>query len=138
MRYLIDTNILVYLLSGHYKISREVQHIFDNYENRIYVSSESIKEILCLFHERRVQSKTWKYAEDIFNIVEKDLGIVISYVKKEHLLTLATLLPAKNHNDHCDHIIIAHAITERIPLVSSDRAFEAYREQKLDFIYNKR
>jgi PIN domain nuclease of toxin-antitoxin system len=35
-------------------------------------------------------------------------------------------------------MIIAQAITEGLPLVSSDRKFEHYRKQSLDFIFNPR
>jgi PIN domain nuclease of toxin-antitoxin system len=33
-----------------------------------------------------------------------------------------------------DHIIISHAITERLPLISSDLKFPFYRKQGLDLI----
>ncbi|HBK32640.1 MAG TPA: PIN domain nuclease, partial [Porphyromonadaceae bacterium] len=42
------------------------------------------------------------------------------------------------HNDPADRLIIAQAITEKMPLISSDHKFELYREYHLDFIYNKR
>ena len=45
---------------------------------------------------------------------------------------------AHGHNDPSDHIIISHAITERLPLISSDRRFEFYRKQGLDFVFNKK
>lgn len=38
------------------------------------------------------------------------------------------------HNDPSDHIIISHAITERISILSSDRKFAFYRNQGLDLI----
>ena len=38
--------------------------------------------------------------------------------------------------DPSDHIIISHAITERIPLISSDTRFPFYTKQGLDLIYN--
>jgi PIN domain nuclease of toxin-antitoxin system len=138
MRYLIDTNILIFILSEPYNISRNVQPILDDYENRIYVSSESIKEVVCLFHEGRVKPKTWKYADDIFDTVEKELGFTISYIKKEHLKTLAALTPVKGHNDHCDHLIISHAMTEKMPVISSDGMFKYYKKQGLDLIDNEK
>lgn len=44
----------------------------------------------------------------------------------------------RTSHDPSDLIIIAHAITEGLTLVSSDRKFHFYRAQELDFIYNKR
>ena len=43
-----------------------------------------------------------------------------------------------DHKDPSDHVIIAHAITEHIPLISDDGKFEFYRRQGLDFIFNKK
>jgi PIN domain nuclease of toxin-antitoxin system len=137
MRYLIDTNIFIFLISDTSRISRKVQVILDDYENRFYISSESIKEIICLFHEERVRPKTWNQADDIFNTVEK-LGFTISYIKKEHLKTLSAIVPLEGHKDHCDHLIIAHAITEKMPLISSDRKMPQYKRQGLDFIFNEK
>jgi PIN domain nuclease of toxin-antitoxin system len=137
MRYLIDTNILLYILEKD-NLSREVREIVEDYESILYVSSESIKELIHLFHIGKIRPHKLKNAQDIFRAVEQELGYSINYVKKEHLLTMARLELAPNHNDPTDHLIIAQAITEKIPLISSDRKFEAYRKQKLNFIYNKR
>ena len=45
---------------------------------------------------------------------------------------------AQDHNDPSDHVIIAHAITERIPLISEDSKFEFYKNQGLDLILNRK
>ena len=136
MRCFIDTHILIWALSG--SLSDDIFDIVADYENQIYVSSESVKELICLFKAGRVKVKGWKYASDIFDSIEKELGYTISYVKKEHLKTLASLVPARNHNDHCDHVIIAHAITERLPLISSDGKFKEYERQGLKLIFNEK
>lgn len=138
MRYLIDTNIFVYINADPSQLSREVRQIFEDYESVLYLSSESVKEILHLFQNGKIRTKKWKSAQDVFDSIEKEWNITISYVKKEHLLTLAHLDVVSNHNDPSDRLIIAQAITEKIPLISSDRKFEHYRKQKLNFIYNKR
>ena len=82
--------------------------------------------------------RKWKKAQDIFHTIEQELGVSISYIKKEHLLTMARLELAPKHNDPSDHLIIAQAITEKLPFISSDRKFEAYRNQRLNFVYNKK
>ena len=40
----------------------------------------------------------------------------------------------QDHRDPSDHVIIAHAITERLTLLSSDQKFAFYRSQGLDLI----
>jgi PIN domain nuclease of toxin-antitoxin system len=134
---MIDTNIfLFYSSNNQHSLSRDVLSLLDNYENRIYISSESVKEAIHLYQNGRVRPKWWKKAEDIFHYIEENLGYIINYVKKEHLRTLAKLDPVAGHNDPADRLIIAQAITEHLPLISSDRKFERYRTR--DFVFNLR
>jgi PIN domain nuclease of toxin-antitoxin system len=136
MRFLIDTNILIFHASNDV-LEKNVKNILDNYENIIYISSESVRELIHLFQTERIKVKQWKSYHDIFKVID-EWNLTIKYVKKEHLLTYGSLLRVPDHNDPTDRLIIAQAITESIPLISSDRKFEHYRSQNLDFIYNKR
>ena len=44
----------------------------------------------------------------------------------------------EDHRDPSDHVIIAHAITNRMPLISSDSKFWFYKNQGLELIYNEK
>jgi PIN domain nuclease of toxin-antitoxin system len=134
MRYFIDTNILIFMLENKPKLTKNVMHLFEDYENQIYVSSESIKEFIHLFQLNRIKVNI-KKVEDIFEYIDT-FGYTIKYVKKEHLETLANLPLVKDHNDPSDRLIISQAITEKIPLISSDTAFPSYRKHKLELIEN--
>ena len=79
MRYLIDTNIIVYIISDPDSLDNDVKAIISDPDNT-----------------------------------------------------------RQDHRDPSDHVIISHAITEHMPLISSDTRFGYYRAQGLDFIYNKR
>jgi PIN domain nuclease of toxin-antitoxin system len=138
MRYLIDTNIVVFSMIEKDRLSRYVSDILNDCENRIYVSSESVKEVFMLLERYRIDVPAWKRPQNFFNTVENEWGFTIKYVQKEHLLTFATLEAVKDHNDPFDHMIIAQAITEKMPLISSDAKMQHYREQKLDFIFNEK
>ena len=72
--------------------------------------------------------------------IEEEFYIKILPLKKEHMLTYASLEinELQGHKDPSDHVIIAHAITEHLPLISSDTRFEFYREQGLDLIFNRK
>ena len=48
MRYLIDTHIFIWYAKERHKLSRDVLSILENYENQIYVSSETLKELVLL------------------------------------------------------------------------------------------
>ena len=45
-----------------------------------------------------------------------------------------TINEAQDHRDPSDHVIIAHAITECLTLLSSDQKFAFYRSQGLDLL----
>jgi PIN domain nuclease of toxin-antitoxin system len=137
MRYLIDTNIFIYADIEPSLLSSDIKPILDDYSNLLYISSESVKELIHLFQTGKIKNRKWKTPNDIIDTIENEWNIIIKYIKKEHLLTLASLNRVNNHNDPNDRLIIAQAITEKLPLISSDRKFEHYRKQNLQFIYNK-
>jgi len=135
MRYLIDTNILINLIENNY-ISNNVKNILRDYENIIYISSECIREFIQLIQAGKITGRKDNKNIDIFDFVENTLGFQIKYIAKEHLKTLAELKIVEGHSDPFDRLIIAQAITEKIPLVSSDKQFPKYRKYGLNLITN--
>ena len=134
MRYFIDTNVLINLIEDDY-ISKKVDEITNNCENIIYISSECIREYIQLTQAGKISNKKNK-KDDIFDLVENTFGIKIKYIAKEHLQTFAALETVEDHNDPFDRLIIAQAITEKIPLISSDKKFPNYKKMGLEFIPN--
>lgn len=133
MRYLIDTNILIFLLIDNEFIDKNVRYILSDYNNDVYVSSSSIFEIVHLFQNNRISTKI-KTAKDLLTTIEEEFNLKVIHTKKEHFETFAKLPIIKGHNDPIDRIIISQSITEKIPLISSDGKFKEYNN--LDFIYN--
>jgi len=87
-------------------------------------------------NDNRLKDNRWNKPADVFNFIENVFYCTLKYVQKEHLLTFADITPASDHNDPFDRMIIAQAIAERMPLISSDTKFHHYRKQKLEFIFN--
>ncbi|GBU22639.1 hypothetical protein R80B4_02550 [Fibrobacteres bacterium R8-0-B4] len=135
-RYLIDTNILIYYATDRTMLSKAVLDIFKDYGNRIYVPSKCVEELIYLRQSERVGVKRWKSSEDIIGSIVDEMNFEIKYAAEEHLRTLARLPLFKDHKDPTDRIIIAQAITEKTPLVSSDRKFHEYRRWGLKFVFN--
>lgn len=133
MRYLIDTNILIFLLIDNEFIDKNVRYILSDFNNEIYVSSSSIFEIVHLFQNGRISTRI-KTAKDLLVTIEKEFDLKVIHSKKEHFEIFAKLPTVKGHNDPIDRIIISQSMTERIPLISSDGKFKEY--EHLDFIYN--
>jgi len=136
MRYLIDTNIFLFAMRERDKLHKNVLDIITDYENKIYISSESIKEIILLLRAGKIEKPTWKTTEDIFVSIE-EYGFTVDYIKKEQIIALGRIEPIPDHKDPFDHAIIAHAIANKITLISSDAKMQDYRDQGLKFILNK-
>ena len=129
MRYLIDTNIIVYIISDPDSLDNDVKAIIADPDN-----------ILIAYRNKGLLTKRWKKAEDMLHSIEDEYGIYIRPLNREHIYTYAGLRlnTQQDHKDPSDHIIISHAITEHLPLISSDTRFGYYRTQGLDFIYHPR
>lgn len=140
MRYLIDTNIFVYLSTDAEYLSKDVAAIIQEPDTLLYMSAESVRELIVGYRNKGLCSKRWKSVETMVAAIEKEFYIKILPLKKEHMQTYARLEinEAQGHKDPSDHVIIAHAITEHLPLISSDTRFEFYRSQGLDLIFNKK
>jgi len=138
MRYLIDTNIFLYLgLHEYDELDKEVADALENHENLIYISSESVREIGLLIKSGRIDTKIWRSYDDVKLSLE-EYGIEIRYVNESHIKTFYKLRSVPNHGDPADLMIISQAITENLPLISSDSKFPLYIPQGLNFIPNHR
>jgi len=137
MRYLIDTNVFISQVEKDGELSDSAQAILDNYENIIYISSESVKEFIYLVQDDRITVKKQFRSLEVFDLIENVFGIKVKYVTKEHLRTLVKLPAVENHRDQNDRLSIAQAITEKLPLISSDTKFSKYRKSGLDYISSR-
>ena len=140
MRVLIDTNIFVYLALDTELLSKDVAALLQEPDTLMYMSVESVRELIVGYRNKGLCSKRWKSVEAMVTSIEKEFYIKILPLKKEHMQTYARLEinEAQGHKDPSDHVIIAHAITEHLPLISSDTRFWFYRSQGLDLIFNKK
>ncbi len=140
MRYMIDTNIFVFLVTDISQLDKDVESIIQDYSNTLHMSAESVKELIVAYNNKGLLTKKWKSAEEMVTAIEDEYYIKILPVSKEHMKTYSRLSinSIDDHKDPSDHVIISHAITNKIPLISSDRRFPYYTEQGLDLIFNER
>ena len=136
MRCLIDTNIFVFLASEADRLKTNVRELLSDYDTQINMSIESVKELIIAFRSKKLLAKKWKSEVEILPSILNEYHISVLPLGHEHLRTFARLRPdsATGHNDPSDLMIISHAITEKIPLISSDSRFPFYRKQGLDLI----
>jgi PIN domain nuclease of toxin-antitoxin system len=130
----------VYIAQDYSSLSREVLDILSDYSNTLHMSAESVKELIVAYNNKGLLTKKWKTADEMVAAIEDEYYIKILPVSKEHMRTYSRLSinNIDEHKDPSDHVIISHAITNKLPLISSDRRFPFYTKQGLDLIYNER
>lgn len=114
MRYLIDTNIYIYLATDQDSLSQDVFDMLNEPDAIL--------------------------TEDMVRAIEEDYFVEILPLQKEVMQTYSRLRinTTMNHKDPSDHVIISHAMTLGIPLVSSDTRFPFYQKQGLQLLFNEK
>lgn len=136
MRLLLDTCAVIDLLTDPENLGSGAVGIVRDPSNMLYASFETMRELIVHFNNKNLLSKRWKSAQEMIDYVENELDIEFLPLRSRVGYTYANLRlnEKEDHRDPSDHVIIAHAITERITLLSSDSRFWFYREQGLDLI----
>lgn len=139
MRYLLDTCVVMNMIAEPDRLCPDVEAIIDDYNNVFCISAETLREMIVAFNNKGLVSKCWKTASDMIQSLVDEYCLVVLPLNAEHMKTYARLLlnEPMGHKDPSDHVIISQAITERLPLISSDTRFPYYRKQGLDLIENR-
>lgn len=136
MRMMLDTCVVIDLLTDVDNISTGALDMLGDRGNQLFASAETMRELVVHFNNKKLLNKHWKSAEDVLKTVENELNIEFLPIRRDVGFAYAALRLnyGQDHRDPSDHMIIAHAITERLPLLSSDTKFPFYRAQGLDLI----
>lgn len=141
MRYYLDTNTLIFLLLQREKLSKGLYEVLGDFGNILLTSTVCVQEFIHLCQIGKLgYSKRERQLLQPAQIMERIArsGVQIVPVNQAHLQVLSELPLLGDHRDPNDRLIIAQAICDRIPLVSSDSKFAQYVQYGLDFIYNER
>ncbi|MBQ6748658.1 MAG: type II toxin-antitoxin system VapC family toxin [Paludibacteraceae bacterium] len=134
MRYLIDTNIFIFQATDPQQLNRDVAEILGDYENLIYISTESLRELIIHYNNKALLRKYWKTKTDMLRSITTQYGLQILPLAPDVMYTYGKM--NLYHNDPSDHVIIAQAIAMKMPLISDDNRFPDYRKEGLELIEN--
>ena len=139
MRYYLDTNILIYVLSeSKNDICLAVKNILVDYSNTFFASSVAVEELIFLHKIGKVDFRKYKTIEELISRLRSLYGIETVFFNNFHYKQYLSLQIVENHKDMNDHLIISQAISDKIPLISSDSKFPFYEKQELKCVFNKR
>ena len=122
MNYLIDTHILIWLLAGSSRLTRDVQAALADRRNTVFLSVASTWEIAIKVGLGKLdlppELHAWLPAE------LDAAGLRLLPIELEHTLG-AEALP-RHHRDPFDRLLIAQAMADGLTIVTADRMFGLY------------
>ena len=85
MRVLIDTNIFVYMATDPDYLSRDVLSLLHEPDTLIYISAESVRELVVAYRNKGLCSKRWKSAEEMVAAIEDEFYVKNRYIDRNKL-----------------------------------------------------
>lgn len=126
MKYLIDTQILIWFQTNDSRLKNSTKEILLGSENEIIVSTVSLFEIA-------IKQKIGKLPgfnvdiEDIINAIRKD-KFVLYNIEPLQVADYKSIPFHADHRDPFDRLLLAIAYHENLPLISEDTKFNRYEE----------
>ncbi len=122
MNLLLDTHIFIWWEIEMYKLSAKRLQMLEDESNTLFLSLASLWEI-----QLKIMLGKFKFPKPLPEIIREqqninDLRILPMTI--EHIYELENL--PFHHKDPFDRMLVAQALAEDIPLISSDRQLDAY------------
>lgn len=127
MRFLLDTNALIWAWTEPERLTRAAQAAFLDEGNTLLVSAASAWEIATKVRIGKLPSA--QPLEKDFVTLVADAGYHLVPISAEIALRAGRLPGA--HRDPFDRIIAAHALAEDIPVISADPQLEGFGVRRL-------
>ncbi|PYV95425.1 MAG: PIN domain nuclease [Acidobacteria bacterium] len=124
MRLLLDTAVLIYAVESPERLSKRAVTALKNQENVLEISPVSLAEIAIKSALRKLSVSAAIARQAI-----QELDIRVLPYTAEHAYRLFDL--PLHHGDPFDRQIIAQALSENIPVVTSDKKFSLYKGLKI-------
>jgi len=127
MNCLLDTHVVLWILSDDRRLSENAKIQFLEKENTIYLSMASIWEISIKVSLNKLEIKS-----SLETFVEKHIignDIHLLNIELEHVYPLVKL--PFHHRDPFDRLIVSQAIYEKMPIISSDKNFDLYSVKRI-------
>ena len=74
MRTLVDTCVIIDWATDPAALDDGVWDIIDDPENRIYISAETVRELVVNYNNKNLLNKHWNTAKDMLDTIENKYG----------------------------------------------------------------
>jgi PIN domain nuclease of toxin-antitoxin system len=124
VRVLLDTAILIYAVESPERLTKRATTVLENAQNVLEVSAISLSEIAI-----KTALGKLRVSADVVRQAVAALNIRILPYTADHAFQLFDL--PLHHADPFDRQIIAQALSEKIPILTSDEKFSLYKGLRL-------
>lgn len=118
MKYLLDTNILIWWLTGDKRLKQGIVDIIASPACLKFVSVASIWEIV-IKNQTRKLNLVVSYGE-----IFKSFGFEVLNISLDHVLKISAL--PRLHKDPFDRILVAQSLVEHCVLLTTDKKIQKY------------
>lgn len=121
MNLLIDTHALIWFVAGDRRLGKGARAAMEEDRAHLYISAATVWELAIKAARKRIDLRfpVQRYLAD-----RMDEGFALLPVEGEHAAAVEHL--PFHHHDPFDRLLIAQALSERMPVVTRDRAFRKY------------
>ena len=125
MKYLLDTNAFILLNLDFKALPLAYQRILADADNTFVLSPATVWEMAIKVRLGKLNLSGISL-DDLTGRLRRKLKIGLLPIKQSQLLGIARLPKVKDHGDPFDLLIIAQALTENLPVLTSDGKFHLY------------
>jgi PIN domain nuclease of toxin-antitoxin system len=122
MRALLDTNSFLWFISGSDRLSIDAKTVIADLQNQLVLSTASLWEIAIKVSLKKLDLRQ-PYGQLIPRQLEEN-DIAVLPIELSHLHKVIDL--PFHHRDPFDRLIVAQALVEGLPVISSDAVFSRY------------
>lgn len=125
MKYLLDTQIAIWSLEDHPNLKEPIRNILENPINTLFISPISLMEIAIKFKLGKLPEFVMS-VEEVTKQMQND-GFELLPLDPRQIYAYQSIPLYEDHRDPFDRMLLAVALNEQIPIISSDEKFERYR-----------
>jgi PIN domain nuclease of toxin-antitoxin system len=118
---LIDTHAVIWFVAGDRRLSRAARTAMEQDRARLYISAASVWEMAIKASRQRLALRLTVQGYIADRIGE---GYGLLRVEGTHAAAVEHL--PFHHHDPFDRLLVAQALSERMPIVTRDRVFKKY------------
>jgi PIN domain nuclease of toxin-antitoxin system len=124
--YLLDTQVVIWVLTNPDKIPFRAREIIEDKANQIFFSNVSLFEIAI----KQAIGKIPEFTEKTSQIIEqlKLQAIFLKPLSVDSIENYEQIPVFAQHRDPFDRMLLSISFTENIPIISSDEKFSLYSD----------